>query len=75
VADMLQAFSDKLMSIAQPMRQGMTYYQGREMARHKELAKATGVAVHFCAPPKIGWILVEKADLSGLHKRKLLIFL
>jgi hypothetical protein len=57
------------------MRQGMTYYQGREMTRHKELAKATGVAVHFCAPPKIGWILVEKADLSGLHKRKLLIFL
>jgi transposase, IS30 family len=32
------------------MRQSMTYDQGREMARHKELAKATGIAVYFCDP-------------------------
>ncbi len=47
-ANVLQAFTDRLLSIAVPMRQSMTYYQGGEMARHKELAKATGIAVlHF----------------------------
>ena len=49
-ANVLQAFTDKLLSIAVPMRQSMTYDQGREMARHKELAKATGIAVYFCDP-------------------------
>jgi IS30 family transposase len=49
-ANVLQAFTDKLLSIAVPMRQSMTYDQGKEMARHKELAKATGIAVYFCDP-------------------------
>jgi IS30 family transposase len=38
-ANVLQAFTDKLLSIAVPMRQSMAYDQGKEMARHKELAK------------------------------------
>ena len=49
-ANVMQAFSDKLLGIAAPMRQSMTYDQGREMAMHKELSKRTGVAVYFCDP-------------------------
>ncbi|MFT5934194.1 MAG: IS30 family transposase, partial [Hydrogenophaga sp.] len=30
------------------MRQSMTYDQGREMARHKELSQRTGTAVYLC---------------------------
>ena len=37
-ANVLQGFTDKLLSIAQPMRQSMTYDQGREMALHKQLS-------------------------------------
>ncbi len=32
------------------MRQTLTYDQGKEMARHRELAQATGVRVYFCDP-------------------------
>jgi transposase, IS30 family len=42
-ASALQAFSDKLNSIAEPMRQTLTYNQGREVARHQELSQRTGV--------------------------------
>ena len=38
-ASVLQAFSDKLLSVAQPMRLSMTYDQGREMAMHKKLTQ------------------------------------
>lgn len=34
----LAGFTFKLNSIAAPMRQSLTYDQGREMARHRELA-------------------------------------
>jgi IS30 family transposase len=46
----LQAFTDKLNGIAQPMRKTLTPDQGREMARHKELTASTGIAVYFCDP-------------------------
>ncbi|AMK76860.1 hypothetical protein EDE11_1409 [Methylomonas methanica] len=49
-ANVLQAFTDKLNSIAQPMRLSMTYDQGREMALHKQLTANTGIAVYFCDP-------------------------
>ena len=49
-ATVLQAFTDKLRSIAQPMRQSLTYDQGSEMARHKELAANLSVKVYFCDP-------------------------
>jgi IS30 family transposase len=39
-ANVLQGFTDKLLSIAQPMLQSMTYDQGREMALQKELSHA-----------------------------------
>lgn len=42
-ANVLQAFTDKLNLVAQPMRK-MTYDQGREMARHKVLTANPGIA-------------------------------
>ena len=47
-ANVLQALTDKLLGVAQPMRLSMTYDQGREMAMHKKLSQPTGMAVYFC---------------------------
>jgi IS30 family transposase len=49
-ASALAGFSTKLNSIATPLRQSLTYDQGKEMARHQELTAATGVRVYFCDP-------------------------
>ena len=46
----LAGFSSKLNSIAAPLRKSLTYDQGKEMARHVELAAQTGVKVYFCDP-------------------------
>jgi IS30 family transposase len=49
-ASALAGFSAKLNSIAAPMRHSLTYDQGKEMARHRELTASTGVKVYFCDP-------------------------
>jgi IS30 family transposase len=49
-ASALAGFSAKLNSIAEPMRHSLTYDQGKEMARHRELTARTGVKVYFCDP-------------------------
>lgn len=49
-ASALQAFSAKLNAIAEPLRQTLTYDQGKEMSRHKLLAQRTGMKVYFCDP-------------------------
>ena len=36
--NVLQSFTDKLLSVALLMRLSMTYDQGREMAMHKKLS-------------------------------------
>jgi len=46
----LAAFTAKLNQIAAPLRQTLTYDQGKEMARHRELARDTNVRVYFCDP-------------------------
>jgi len=46
----LQGFTDKLNSIAEPLRESLTYDQGKEMALHAELTRNTGVRVYFCDP-------------------------
>jgi IS30 family transposase len=46
----LAAFTLKFRSIAEPMRVSLTYDQGKEMMRHKELAATTGLRVYFCDP-------------------------
>jgi len=49
-ASALAGFTAKLNSIAAPLRQSLTYDQGKEMARHADLAANTGVRVYFCDP-------------------------
>lgn len=46
----LAAFTFKLNQITEPMRQTLTYDQGREMVRHRDLARATNMRVYFCDP-------------------------
>jgi IS30 family transposase len=47
-ASALAAFTAKLNAISAPLRQSLTYDQGKEMSRHAELAANTGVRVYFC---------------------------
>ncbi|VTU16324.1 Transposase, IS30 family [Variovorax sp. RA8] len=49
-ASALAGFSAKLNSIAEPLRQSLTYDQGKELTRHKELTAQTGVKIYFCDP-------------------------
>jgi IS30 family transposase len=49
-ASALAGFTSKLNSIAAPMRHSLTYDQGKEMTRHRELTASTGVKVYFCDP-------------------------
>ena len=46
----LAAFTYKLNQVAAPLRQSLTYDQGREMHRHRELARNTNIRVYFCDP-------------------------
>ncbi|MGK2941051.1 MAG: IS30 family transposase, partial [Immundisolibacter sp.] len=49
-ASALAGFTAQLKAIAEPMRHSLTYDQGREMARHRDLTCATHVQVYFCDP-------------------------
>ncbi|MCX7279294.1 MAG: IS30 family transposase [Burkholderiales bacterium] len=69
-ANVLQAFTDKLRSIALPMRQSMTYDQGSEMARHKELSANANIAVYFCDPHS-PWQRGTNENTNGLVRQYL----
>ena len=49
-ASALAGFSAKLNAIVAPMRKSLTYDQGKELARHADLAQQTGVNIYFCDP-------------------------
>jgi len=80
----LESFTEILNRVHAPMRKTLTYDQGKEMSRHKDLTAATGVTVYF-ADPHSPWqrgsnentngllrqYLPKGADLSGLTQDEL----
>jgi transposase, IS30 family len=69
-AHVLQAFTDKLNSIAQPLRRTLTYDRGSEMAHHQQLTANTGVAVYFCDPHS-PWQRGSNENTNGLVRQYL----
>ena len=69
-AHVLQAFTDKLNGIAQPMRLSLTYDRGKEMARHAELTANTGIRVYFCDPHS-PWQRGTNENTNGLIRQYL----
>jgi len=46
----LDGFSEALIAVPSELRKTLTYDQGREMSKLKQLTEGTGVAVYFCDP-------------------------
>jgi IS30 family transposase len=67
-AHVLQAFSDKLIAIASPMRQSLTYDRGSEMAGHAQLTRNTGIKVYFCDPYS-PWQRGSNENTNGLLRQ------
>lgn len=68
--NLLQAFTDKLCAIAQPLRKTFTYDQGKEMALHKQLTINTSMAVYFCDPHS-PWQSGSNENTNGLVRQYL----
>jgi IS30 family transposase len=69
-ANVLQAFTDKLCDIAQPLRKTLTYDQGKEMALNKQLTNNSGMAVYFCDPHS-PWQRGSNENTNGLVRQYL----
>jgi transposase, IS30 family len=69
-AHVLQAFTDKLNAVAQPMRKTLTYDRGKEMAYHAQLTLNTGIAVYFCDPHS-PWQRGTNENTNGLIRQYL----
>ena len=64
----LAGFTRTLNRVHGSMRKTLTYDQGKEMARHKDLAVATGVAVYF-ADPHSPWQRGSNENTNGLLRQ------
>lgn len=70
-ASALEALTAMLNRIPEPsLRQTLTYDQGREMSRHKELTERTGVRVYF-ADPHSPWQRGSNENANGLIREYL----
>ena len=63
-------FAAGLLAVPAPLRLTLTYDQGKEMARHKELAALTGLRVYF-ADPHAPWQRGSNEDANGLVRQYL----
>jgi len=80
----LKGFTREMSKIPQGLRTSLTYDQGKEMARHQELAKRLDINIYFCHPPSpwerptnentnglIRQYLPKGTDLSGFTQKQL----
>ncbi len=63
-------FAAGLLAVPAPLRLTLTYDQGKEMARHKELAALTGLRVYF-ADPHAPWQRGSNENANGLLRQYL----
>jgi IS30 family transposase len=66
----VEGFSLALNRVHEPMRKTLTYDQGKEMSRHKELATNTGIAIYF-ADPHSPWQRGTNENTNGLLRQYL----
>ncbi len=59
------AFAGALNAIPVPLRQTLTYDQGKEMAEHEQLAEKTGIRIFF-ADPHSPWQRESNENTNGL---------
>jgi IS30 family transposase len=62
------AFAGALNAIPAPLRQTLTYDQGKEMAEHEKLALATGMRIFF-ADPHAPWQRGSNENANGLLRQ------
>lgn len=66
----MEGFSAALNRMPLAMRKSMTYEQGREMARHADITRKTGVAIYFCDSHS-PWQRGSNENINGLIRRYL----
>ena len=64
------AFAGALNAIPAPLRRTLTYDQGKEMAKHKDLARDTGMRIFF-ADPHSPWQRGSNENTNGLLRQYL----
>ena len=62
------AFAGALNAIPAPLRQSLTYDQGKEMAQHERLALSTGMRIFF-ADPHSPWQRGSNENTNGLLRQ------
>jgi len=66
----LDGFTAILNRVRKPLRKTLTYDQGKEMSRHRDLTAATGVDVYF-ADPHSPWQRGSNENANGLIRQYL----